>query len=321
MLGGNKTEDGELLDNLITEAILRTYKRAAIRASNPIPTFSDLRDELAQLRDEDKSERADDEARLAAIKLRSWTGEKGIYAKLFDRPTTITLDNAWLFFNVEQLGDDPRLQTAMSLLIARATAQRGSGKCGRRSITVLDECWFLLESAVLAPEVVQLFRTARKRNGSVWGISQTAEDFVGTEINPRLHGAGIVKNSTTKIVGQQPGDMTALRTHLHLNETALNQIKQLSAPKKGKSADALIVVGEKAETTHTIRMAATPIDYWITTTYSRERQYRSWWLERHRDMALIDAYIALAEQFPMGLADLNSLPEEMSGDTTKGVIR
>lgn len=320
MLGENKTEDGELLDNLITEAVLRTYKRAAIRASCPIPTFSDLRDELAQWRDEEKSERVDDEAHLAAIKLRSWTGDKGIYARLFDRPTTIKLDNPWLFFNVEQLGDDPRLQTAMSLLIARATTQRGSGKGGRRSITVLDECWFLLDSPVLAPEVVQLFRTARKRNGSVWGISQTAEDFVGTEVSPRAHGAGIVKNSTTKIVGQQPGDTTALHTHLHLNATALNQIKQFSAPKKGKSADALIVVGEKAETTHIIRMSATPVDYWITTTYSRERQYRSWWLEHHSAMPLIDAYISLAEQFPFGLADLDTLPEERSGET-KGVNR
>ena len=42
-----------------------------------------------------------DEAHLAAIKLRSWTGEKGPYSKLFDRPTTISLDNPWLFFNVE----------------------------------------------------------------------------------------------------------------------------------------------------------------------------------------------------------------------------
>ena len=113
-----------------------------------------------------------DEAHLAAIKLRSWTGEKGVYSKLFDRPTTISLDNPWLFFNVEQLSDDPRLETAMSLLIAHATAQRASGEAGRRSITVLDECWFLLDSPVLAPEVVQLFRTARKRNASVWGISK-----------------------------------------------------------------------------------------------------------------------------------------------------
>jgi hypothetical protein len=67
MLGEGRADDTELLDNLITEAILRTYKRAAIRPSNPIPTFSDLRDELAQWRDEDKNERVMDEAHLAAI--------------------------------------------------------------------------------------------------------------------------------------------------------------------------------------------------------------------------------------------------------------
>src|SRR5437879_9729084 len=55
-----------------------------------------------------------------------------------------------------------------------------SGRSGQPSITVLDECWFLLDSPALAPEVVQLYRTARKRNSSVWGISQTVEDFVGT---------------------------------------------------------------------------------------------------------------------------------------------
>jgi TraG P-loop domain len=319
MLGEGRADDTELLDNLITEAILRTYKRAAIRPSNPIPTFSDLRDELAQWRDEDKSERVMDEAHLAAIKLRSWTGEKGVYGKLFDRPTTISLGNPWLFFNVEQLSDDPRLETAMSLLIAHATAHRASGKAGRRSITVLDECWFLLDSPVLAPEVVQLFRTARKRNASVWGISQTAEDFVGTESNPRIHGAGIVKNSTTKIVGQQPGDMTAIREHLHLNETALNQIKHFSAPIKGKSADALIVIGEKAETTHTIRMSPTPVEYWIVTTYARERLYRTWWLQRRKGVPLIEAYIQLADRFPFGLADVDPLPEEISGEVSKGV--
>ncbi|HET9182798.1 MAG TPA: hypothetical protein VFP59_11745 [Candidatus Angelobacter sp.] len=319
MLGDSPREDTELLDNLITEAILRVYKRASIRSSNPIPTFGDLRDELAQWRDEEKNQRVMDEAHLAAIKLRSWTGEKGIYSKLFDRPTTVSLGNPWLFFNVEQLADDPRLETAMSLLIAHATASRASGKTGRPSITVLDECWFLLDSPVLAPEVVQLFRTARKRNSSVWGISQTAEDFVGSESKPRVHGAGIIKNSATKIIGQQPGDVTALREHLHLNETALNQVKHFSAPRKGRSADALLVIGEKAETTHTIRLAPTGIEYWIATTYPRERMYRAWWLSRHGDMPLIEAYRELAAQFPHGLADLDPLPEEASGEVIQGV--
>src|SRR5205807_3324084 len=133
-----------------------------------------------------------DEAHLAAIKLRGWCSDKGAYAKLFDRPTTISLDNSWLFFNVEELSNDRRLETAMSLLIAHATSQRASGKAGRRSITVLDECWFLLDSPVLAPEVVQLFRTARKRNASVWGMSQTAEDFVGDRKSTRLNSSHLV---------------------------------------------------------------------------------------------------------------------------------
>jgi hypothetical protein len=171
---------------------------------------------------------------------------------------------------------------------------------------------------VLAPEVVQLFRTARKRNASVWGISQTPEDFVGTEASPRIHGAGIVKNSSTKIIGQQPGDMRALREHLHLNETALNQVKHFSAPLKGKSADALIAIGEKAETTHTIRMAPTPVDYWIMTTYARERVYRSWWLAQRKGIPLIEAYLALAERFPTGLAEIDPLAEEVSGEVARG---
>ncbi len=319
MLGDGGTEDVELLDNLITEAILRTYKRAAIRPSNPIPTFSDLRDELAQWRDEEKNQRVMEAAQLAAIKLRSWTGEKGVYSKLFDRPTTISLDSPWLFFNIEQLADDPRLETAMSLLIAHATVARASGKAGRRSITVLDECWALLRSPVLAPVVVQLYRTARKRNGGIWGISQTAEDFVGSPSDPIAHGAGILKNCSTKIIGQQPGDTSALREHLHLNETALNQIKHFSAPAKGRSSDALIVIGEKAQTTHTIRIAPTPIDYWVMTTYPRERVYRAWWLEQHKGIPLLDAYKALATAFPFGLADVDQLPEEASGEVAKGV--
>jgi len=238
MLGDSPGSDTSLLDNLISDAIARTYKRCAIRYSNPIPTFNDLREELAQWRDEERIQRTIDEAKLAAIKLRSWTGEKGIYAKLFDAPTTMKIDSNWLFFNVEGLSSDPKLETVMSMLIANAMATRATGRSGQPSITVLDECWSLLDSPTLAPEVVQLFRTARKRNSSVWGISQTVEDFVGTEFQPREHGPGILKNATTKIVGQQPGDVTPLVNHLSLNPVALNEIKLFNAPRKGRATEA-----------------------------------------------------------------------------------
>jgi type IV secretory pathway VirB4 component len=313
MIGDSPGADTALLDNVLTDAIARVYKRCAIRYSNPIPTLNDLREELANWRDAEKMQRTIDEAHLAAIKLRSWTGESGIYANLFDRPTTMRLDSDWLFFNVEGLSSDPRLETAMSMLIATAMAARATGKTGQPSITVLDECWFLLDSPALAPEVVQLFRTARKRNSSVWGISQTVEDFVGTESQPRMHGPGILKNATTKIIGQQPGDVSALTTHLYLNPVAVGQVKQFGAPRKGRSAEVLLVIGEKAETTQTIRIVPTPLSYWICTTFPRERKYRAWFLEEHYDRQLFDNYQDLAKRFPQGLADLAPLPEELSG--------
>ena len=314
MLGETPGSDTSLLDNLISDAIARTYKRCAIRYSNPTPTFNDLREELAQWRDEERMQRTIDEAKLAAIKLRSWTGEKGIYAKLFDAQTTLKIDSNWLFFNVEGLSSDAKLETAMSMLIANAMATRAAGTSGQPSITVLDECWSLLDSPTLAPEVVQLFRTARKRNSSVWGISQTVEDFVGTAGQPREHGPGILKNATIKIIGQQPGDVTPLVNHLALNPVALNEIKLFNAPRKGRYAEALLVLGEKAETTETIRNVPTAMDYWVCTTFPRESRYRAWFLKKRVDRPLLDSYRELAQKFPQGLAEVAPLPEELAGE-------
>ena len=314
MIGTSPGSDVSLVENVLNDAIPRVYKRRAIQLSNPTPTFTDLREELANWRDPEKMQRTIDEAHLAAIKLRSWTEESGIYARLFDRPTTMSLDSDWLFFNIEGLKSDPRLETAMSLLIAATVASRTSGKTSQPSVTVLDECWFLLDSLALAPEVVQLFRTARKRNSSVWGISQTVEDFVGTEFQPREHGPGILKNAGTKIIGQQPGDATPLISHLNLNRVAVNQVKGFGAPRKGRGAEVLLALGEKAETTQTIRIVPTPLEYWVCTTFPRERKYRSYLLGERRGQPLLETYQELARRFPQGLADVPKLPEELSGE-------
>ena len=156
-------------------------------------------------------------------------------------------------------------------------------------------------------------RTARKRNASVWATSQTLEDFVGAEKQPRLHGPGIIKNSTTKIIGQQRGDLSALANHLHLNEVVLNEIKGLAPPRKGRSAEAVLALGERAETTQVIRLVPTAIDYWICTTFQRERMYRNYFLNRDPRKPLFESYRELARLFPRGLAEVAELPEEASG--------
>ncbi len=92
------------------------------------PTYSDLRDELSNWTDEDRIEHIRHLGQLAAMALRQWTGEKGVYSKLFDRHTTIRTDANWLFFNIEGLSSDPRLETAMSMLIAQVDVGEGVGE-------------------------------------------------------------------------------------------------------------------------------------------------------------------------------------------------
>jgi hypothetical protein len=104
-----------------------------------------------------------------------------------------------------------------------------------------------------------------------------------------------------------------LATHLTLNQVALREIKQLSAPRKGRSADALLVIGKNAETTQTVRLVPTCIEYWVCTTFPRERTYRKYFFERNRNKPLLEVYEELAKQFPNGLADIPPLPEEVSG--------
>src|SRR5271157_1070929 len=312
MLGDIEASD--LLDNVLVDAIERTYRRAAMRPGNTIPTFGDLRDELQYYQDADRNDRVMEEARLAAFKLRNWVSPGGVYENLFDRQTTLKLDSPWIYFNVEKLKDDPRLESAMSLLIAWATTKRASGKSSHKSITVLEECWMLLESPFLADLVVQLYRTARKRNGAVWGVSQAIEDFTGTTQAPNAFGAAILKNTTIKIIGRQTGSLDVLREFLHLNETTLNEIKNLGHTQKGRKSDFIVVIGEKAETTHTLRVVLSPIEYWIMTTYPRERWYRAWWMKKHFELPLYERYWLLAEKFPQGMAALEELPEERSGE-------
>src|SRR5947209_11155739 len=148
MIGEVPATDSGLLDTILSDAIIRVYRRVESRPTNPVPTFSDLRDELANWRSGDRlqggiSERSIGEAQLAALKLKDWTGDKGTYSRLFDRHTTVRTDSNWLFFNIEGLSNDPRLEGAMSMLIANAMDELASGRSGQLSITARDGRWHL----------------------------------------------------------------------------------------------------------------------------------------------------------------------------------
>jgi hypothetical protein len=123
------------------------------------------------------------------------------------------------------------------------------------------------------------------------------------------------------MIGRQKGNFDVLRQFLHLNETTLNRVKGLGMTEKGKKSEFLIVIGEKAETTHSLYIIPTPLEYWLLTTYPRERWYRQWWLATNHHLSLVERYEELANKFPHGLSELPELPEERSGEVSRlGVL-
>jgi hypothetical protein len=119
------------------------------------------------------------------------------------------------------------------------------------------------------------------------------------------------------MIGRQKGNFDVLREFLHLNETTLNRVKSMGMTEKGHKSEFLVVIGEKAETTHSFCFVPTPVEYWLMTTYPRERWYRQWWLATHPDLGLIDSYTKLAEKHPHGLSAVSELPEERSGEVSR----
>jgi hypothetical protein len=237
-----------------------------------------------------------------------------MYANLFDRQTTVPMTAPWLYFNIEQLKDDPRLETAMSLLIAYATTNRAAGESGRRSIVILDECWSLLDSRDLSVTVEQLFRTARKRNACVWGVSQSVEDFTGTPDNPKPIGAAILSTTATRLIGRQKGNIKVLEHFLHFNPIVCNAVKSIGMTEKGKQSQFLLAVGDNPETTQMVFVRITPFEYWTMTTMPREKTYRDYWQRLHPDLSMFHQLYSLSELYPNGISSLPELPEEVTGE-------
>ncbi len=142
----------------------------------------------------------------------------------------------------------------MSMLIAQAMSERASG-IGQPSITVLDECWSLLESPNLADSrgsarSERPGKRCRKRVGNLADAGRFRRHKAKAE---GARWPGILRNASVKVIGQQPGDVSPLVEHLALNEVALTEIKRFATPQKGRSAEVLLVLGEKSETTKTVR--------------------------------------------------------------------
>src|SRR6266478_1004014 len=167
-MAGKTGSDDSITLNFLEKAVRMTYER--LLAIGQTPRFSDLKWTLEHYPCENAV--IEQLAQLVALKLNRWTGD-GVYAQLFDCETSPELEKAEdiICYDIDGLKESPELQTAVAFTIARAVDQqigrKDTGGTLRPTIAVFDEVWAMLADPVLGAQILNAFRTARKRYGAI----------------------------------------------------------------------------------------------------------------------------------------------------------
>jgi hypothetical protein len=301
-MAGKTGSDDAVTLNFLEKSVRMTYER--LLAIGKTPRFSDLKWTLEHYPFENKV--IEELAYMLALKLNRWTGE-GVYAQLFDRDTTPELGKTEdiICYDIDGLKESPELQTAVAFTIARAIDQQIGRKDAngnlRPTIAVFDEVWAMLADPVLGAQILNAFRTARKRYGSIIAASQGIEDFVGTAESPHTVGLAILQNTEAKFICAQLGELSRLREVLHLSAPALEAVKELrNVP--GHFAESYLLVANQPESSTVIQLTATPFDYWATTSHPLEAQFREQFSKDHPELSALEAIYRLGITHPQGLA-------------------
>jgi hypothetical protein len=300
-MGGKTGSDDAVVLNFLEKAVRMTYER--LLAIGKIPRFSDLQWTLEHYPCENAV--IEELAHLIALKLNRWTGD-GVYAQLFDRETSPELEKTEdiICYDIDGLKESPELQTAVAFTIARAIDQqigrKDSNGTLRPTIAIFDEVWAMLADPVLGNQILNAFRTARKRYGSIIAASQGIEDFVGTAESPHTIGLAILQNTEAKFICAQLGELSRLRDVLHLSEPALEAVKELrNVP--GHFGESYLLVANQPETSTVIQLTATPFDYWATTSNAMEMNFREKFTKEHPELSALEIIYRLGLAHPQGL--------------------
>ncbi|HLG94717.1 MAG TPA: hypothetical protein VKX49_00245 [Bryobacteraceae bacterium] len=305
-MSGKTGSDDSVTLNFLEKAVRMTYER--LLAIGKTPRFSDLKWTLEHYPCENAV--IEQLAQLVALKLNRWTGE-GVYAQLFDRETSPEFEKTEdiICYDIDGLKESPELQTAVAFTIARAIDQqigrKDSGGNLRPTIAVFDEVWAMLADPVLGAQILNAFRTARKRYGAIIAASQGIEDFVGTAESPHTVGLAILQNTEAKFICAQLGELSRLRDVLHLSEPAVEAVKELrNVP--GHFAESYMLVGNQPESSTVVQLTATPFDYWASTSHPIETEFRQKFAKEHPELSALEVIYRLGMAHPKGLGSPSS---------------
>lgn len=248
ILGRMILDEGEVLnsagESLLENALKRTYQTGAS------PMLKDIRAYLQKIEGNDEMKSL---AVHYANNLEMWT--EGRYSRIFNTHKRLSVDNRLIVFDLEMLGNHPRLQSVYFYVIREIIDAKLRAKALKKMI-VIDEGWRFFNDDVGSRLIENLYRTARKSNGMILSISQSPVDFLNTKA-----ANAIISNTYVKYV------LRLTKGHEHLPQFGfspgeIEAIKNLhSVPRQ--FSDVFLKFIEQATT---IRIEPAPLDYWVCTT-------------------------------------------------------
>ena len=265
MAKDNSTPLDRLDRAAVREALVEAHR---IYRNSPMRREFILSDVVVSLRAPKKvSENEPDALRRqrVAVLISDYYGE-GVYARFFDRPGSLKLQERIIVFDLKALNRNPDLQRVF-LKIAMLwadTVMNDPNELDTRKLLVFDEAHDLIGKTE-ANTIETAFRLYRKRKGMVIAASQSGEDFYAG-----AGGQAIVQNSAHKIfLRQDPSKFHYTQKAFNLNDQQASVIMRLKTIMGVESQFYLVSdIGEGA-----LSLPLEPAFYWASTNNGDDNQF------------------------------------------------
>lgn len=236
---------------LLEECIFITYQTH----QGKIPTLSDFKSVLQK--------HSYTELRKYADILYSWTG-KSAYGRILDGPSNVELSKDLVTIELKGLDTYPDLQNVLLLLFTDFIKNEAASDLSRPYLLIIDEAWKLFSTSSGLAFTLEAYRTFRKFNGGIWGISQNYKDFL---FNQEIKNAVFPNISRIFVLGQRNIDWKDFQICLDLNDNELDVIKGLKIA-KGKFAEVYYIQNENRSI---LNFNPDPLGYWIGTSDGNDK--------------------------------------------------
>ncbi|MCX8013155.1 MAG: TraC family protein [Rectinema sp.] len=246
----------------------------------------------------------DDRAASVGARLEPYVG-KGVFAGFFDGRTDFKISGKRIVcWEIEELASaGQHLLGAVVGSLLQTLILYGQTEEGRQvqKIVILEEFWQLLESDMIAEQVINMYRTARKFNTGVLCISQLISDFASSK-----NGRRILDQANYRFILLQPANVVA-ETPETLRFTPEQEALLATVTSQRGLFSEIFWQRIDSNECDVMRLVPNPYFYWVATTHplevrARERLIKEIALEvRDRREATRLALEKLSREYPHGI--------------------